>query len=67
MLSPRRILAGQKGLRDYAWNPSEAVSFPGGLECSKKLSIATTMAFVATSVYAGVKVEKTEYKGWSNC
>jgi len=33
----------------------------------RKLWIAATMAFVATSVSANVKVEKTEYKGWSNC
>ena len=33
----------------------------------RKLWIAATMAFVATSVSANVKVDKTEYKGWSNC
>ena len=32
----------------------------------RKLWIAATMAFVATSVFATVKVEKTQYKGWSN-
>src|SRR4030095_7239610 len=33
----------------------------------RKLWIAAMMAFVASSVSANVKVEKTEYKGWSNC
>jgi hypothetical protein len=33
----------------------------------RKLSVATTLLFVTPSLFAGVKVEKTEYKGWSNC
>jgi hypothetical protein len=28
--------------------------------------VAITMALVSTSVFASVKVEKTEYKGWPN-